>query len=106
MIAYFGGGGVQGVLHPSLKLYVECFDSPPFPKVYPRGGGVLDQDPILMRDFRLIRKYEVSWKQNQEHRSAAQNDAEPGMAEGAPSSLEGMLDKYLEEQGLSDESYF
>lgn len=31
--------------------------------MFPRGGGVWDQDPILMRDFREIRKAEVEWKE-------------------------------------------
>ncbi len=63
-MAYFGGG-VQGDLHPSLHAWIDCFESSPMPKMYPRGGGPWDQDPVLMRDFRIIRNYEIQWKQTQ-----------------------------------------
>lgn len=39
--------------------------SQPFPKGFPRGGGVYDQDPLLMKDFRMIRKFELDWKDSQ-----------------------------------------
>lgn len=106
-MAYFGGGGVTN-LHPSLRAYIECFDSAPFPKVYPRGGGVWDQDPILMRDFRIIRKFEVDWKENQDKLQAMRGQ-DMGLADGPPeggaTDLEGMLEEMLDERGQED-GYF
>lgn len=79
-------------MHPSLKTYIACFLSPPFPKVYPRGGGPWDQDPILMRDFRIIRRFEIEWKEAQEHIESSKH-RQPGM--GAPSPGVGGLDDAL-----------
>lgn len=100
---YFGGGGVAGRLHPSLQVYIDCFDSPPFPRIYPRGGGVWDQDPILMQHFRAIRNYEIQWKQTQERLSS--NDPSQ-QTEGGTPDLETMLNDMLEEQGVADDQFF
>lgn len=89
---------MQGHLHPSLRTYVDCFLSPPFPKSFPRGGGVHDQDPILMRDFRFIREFEVKWKSAQAELSKA-----TGQSSGGGFDLEQQLDKFIEEKGLEDE---
>jgi hypothetical protein len=92
-MAYFGGGGVTGKLHPSLKAYIDCFLSAPFPKVFPRQGGIWDQDPILMRDFRIILNFEREWKQVQDQMN--------GMTSGdiGGGGLEDAMNEYLEELG-------
>lgn len=99
-MGYFGGGGVQGDLHPSLRAYIDCFLSSPFPKTYPRGGGVWDQDPILMRDFRIIRAEEVRWRESQEQVERMKS-AGPGAlgqsTEGGSGGLSGALDDYISE---------
>lgn len=90
-MAYFGGGGVTGTLHPSLKAYIDCFLSAPFPKMFPRAGGIWDQDPILIRDFRTIQTFEREWKQVQE-----QMDDMTGSGGGG---IEDAMSEYLEELG-------
>lgn len=94
-MGYFGGGGVQGLLHPSLRAYVDCFDSAPFPKMFPRKGGIWNQDPILMRDFRLIRSFELQWKENQEQ---LQSGPEFAGVEGGGFGLEQALDEFIQSQ--------
>lgn len=86
-MAYFGGGGVKVTLHPSLKTYIDCFLSPPFPKMFPRGGGIWDQDPILIRDFRVIRNFELEWKEVQ--------DASGSQGGGGIPGLKNALDEYI-----------
>lgn len=83
---------MKGQLHPSLRAYVDCFLSPPFPKQFPRGGGVWDQDPILMRDFRAIRTFEREWKQVQEQ-------AESMKSGGNGGGLGQEMQQYLENIG-------
>lgn len=105
-MAYFGGGGVAGGLHPSLQAYIDCFKSSPFPKMFPRGGGIWDQDPILIRDFRVIANFEREWKEAQDQ---LQNASGPGMAGGiegggAPGGLEAVLDEYI--QSLEEDGTF
>lgn len=90
-MAYFGGGGVTGKLHPSLKAYIDCFLSAPFPKMFPRAGGIWDQDPILIRDFRTIQSFEREWKQVQD-----QMDDMTGSGGGG---IEDAMNEYLEELG-------
>lgn len=104
-MAYFGGGGVQGQLHPSLRAYIDCFDSAPFPRVYPRGGGVWDQDPELMRDFRIIRDYKIQWESTQEQLQRHQSDGVPTQ-EGGGIDPESLLDQMLQERGLEGDGYF
>ena len=93
-MAYFGGAGVSGYLHPSLKAYIDCFLSNPFPKRFPRAGGLWDQDPILMRDFRFISNFEREWKQTQEQISSIQKGGS-----GGGLGMEDAMNKYLEELG-------
>lgn len=90
---YWGGAGITGDIHPSLNAYIDCFESAPFPKAFPRGGGVWDQDPVLMRDFRIIRAFAVKWKDNQRQL------AESGGSSGTTDDLEEALNKMLEEMG-------
>ena len=90
-MAYFGGGGVTGTLHPSLKAYIDCFLSAPFPKMFPRAGGIWDQDPILIRDFRTIQTFEREWKQVQEQMDS--------MTESGGGGIEDAMSEYLEELG-------
>lgn len=99
---------MRGDLHPSLRLYIQCFDSPPFPRVYPRAGGMFDQDPVLMRDFRMIRDFEVQWKQAREQMRGihANNVPDQFQREESAPDLEGMLNEMLREQGLEDDAYF
>lgn len=99
---YFHGAGVQGGLHPSLKAYMDCFMSPPFPKAFPRGGGVWDQDPILMRHFRIIRDFELEWKEVQSAATATQSAASGQGGGGGIAGIGDALNQYietLEEQG-------
>lgn len=94
---------MSGGLHPSLRAYIDCFDSAPWPKVWPRGGGIWDQDPILVRDFRTIRGYELQWKQTQEQMAQMKNQ-NPEMQQdggGPGAGLEDLLNDYLEEMGES-----
>ena len=98
-MGYFGGGGVKERLHSSLKAYIECFLSPPFPRTCPRGGGIWDQDPDLMRDFRVIAKFEREWKDAQKQISSAQNSAGSAGGGGGGSGLESVLDGYLDSLG-------
>lgn len=106
-MAYFGGGGVSGYLHASLRAYIDCFLSPPFPRLYPREGGVWDQDPGLMRDFRFIRDFEIQWKnkeiQEREMREGDESDLE---SDGGDFDLENTLNQILEERGLDADDYF
>lgn len=95
---------MRGNLHPSLQAYIDCFSSPPFPRVFPRGGGVWDQDPILMRDFRLIREFEGQWKSTQEQQSAIGDAGSP--KEGGNNGLEDALDSYLADQDLGSSAVF
>lgn len=99
-MSYFGGGGVRGILHPSLRTYIDCFLSNPFPKGFPRGGGVWDQDPMLMRDFRIIREQDVKWKEQHEQMEQIKNRDPNDMSsqqEGGGGGLEGALGSYLED---------
>lgn len=89
---------MQGDLHPSLRTYVECFNSPPFPKMWPRGGGLWDQDPILVRDFRIIRDLEIKWKDNQERMQEARSGNQGGGDPGLTTAVEEYLQN-LEEEG-------
>lgn len=99
----YHGGGVVGPLHPSLRAYIDCFKSSPLPKMYPRGGGPWDQDPILMRDFRVIRELEIQYKQTQEQLAEAKNNLGTSDRGGNTSGgLEAMLDQYIENEGLED----
>lgn len=95
-MAYFGGAGVQEYLHPSLKVYIDCFLSPPFPKAFPRGGGVWDQDPLLMRDFRIITKFHDDWKVSQQQIDNAKNNG-PSAAMGGGGNLAGGLNSALDD---------
>lgn len=103
-MAYFGGGGVSGEMHSSLKVYIDCFSSAPFPKGYPRSGGVWDQDPELMRDFRVIRDYEIQWKQTQESMRNLKEGRHPD--EGGEPDLEDLLNDMIEEDGFGDDVGF
>lgn len=101
-------------IHPSLKAYIQCFLSSPFPKQFPRGGGLWDQDPLLLRDFRIIQRFEREWKQNQEKISSASNEigfnksksgsVESSGQKGGGLGLEDSLNEYLEE--LGEDGYF
>lgn len=97
---------MRGYMHPSLQAYIDCFSSPPFPRAFPRGGGVWDQDPILMRDFRMIREFEIQWKQTQEQLHSIQSDAVPNEGGGQEFDLESKLEEMLEEKGLTNDQYF
>lgn len=99
-MAYFGGGGISGPLHPSLRAYIDCFDSAPFPKMWPRGGGIWDQDPVLVRDFRTIRDYELQWKSSQNEDLGAQDAPSTD-----PIGLENALDEYIRELEDSGEAF-
>lgn len=101
---YFGGGGVRGALHPSLRVYIDCFHSSPLPRIYPRGGGAWDQDPCLMRDFREIRKIELHFKEVDAQKSELSGGG--GYEEGGLPNPENLIDQYLEEQGMEDDAYF
>lgn len=106
-MAYFGGAGVGEELHPSLKAYIDCFKSAPFPKMFPRGGGPHDQDPLLMRDFRIIRTHEIQWKETQEQMSELKGKSHPGEAEGGGGSdLDDALNQYIDEMGLDEDDVF
>lgn len=105
-MAYFGGGGVAGELHPGLQAYIDCFDSAPFPRAFPRGGGIWNQDPILMRDFRLIRKFEVDWKNAQRQHSQLHNSGTPVEPDAGGGDLEDLLNQYIEERGLEEDDFF
>lgn len=76
----------------------------PFPKAFPRGGGIWDQDPILMRDFRLIQKTEIQCKDDQARLEEAQNKVSGNKSSsGGDGGLGNVLDQYIEEQeGGSD----
>lgn len=93
---YFGGGGVQGDLHPSLRTYIDCVDAPLVKKEWPRGGSIWEQDPVLVRDFRTIRKFELDWKRTQEQLK----EANPG--EGQSEGLEAALDQYIQQLEEND----
>ena len=95
-MAYFGGGGVTGNLHPSLKAYIDCFLSAPFPKKFPRAGGIWDQDPLLMRDFRTIQTFEREWKQVQDQMDSMRSGDIGDMGGGG---IEDAMNEYLEELG-------
>lgn len=103
-MAYFGGGGVVGLLHPSLRVYIDCFLSPPFPKMFPRGGGIWDQDPTLVRDFRFIRDFELQWKDAQRQQSEL-SGAENTQG-GGDFDLEDALNELLEDGGLEEGDLF
>lgn len=68
------------------------------PKMFPRGGGPHDQDPLLMRDFREIRKIEIKSKELKEEMEAAKNGGQGG---GNASGLGGALNQYIDQ--LKDE---
>lgn len=90
---------MEGSLHPSLRAYIDCFLSPPFPKMFPRGGGPWDQDPILMRDFRIIREHELKWKEVEDQMQSMKSGQNPTGAKGGVGGLEQGLEQYLEELG-------
>lgn len=71
--------------------------SHPFPKMFPRGGGVWDQDPILMRDFRIIRKFELEWKEAQDAVQQTQTQSKGGGIGGIGNALNQYIDS-LEDQ--------
>lgn len=106
-MAYFGGGGVKEDLHSSLRAYIDCFMANPMPKMYPRGGGPWDQDPTLMRDFRLIREQEIKFKQAEEQieemKNKSRNPEELAKSEssrkGGGGGIGQSLEEYLEELG-------
>lgn len=98
---------MQGTLHPSLRAYIDCFHSAPMPKMYPRGGGPWDQDPILMRDFRIIRAEEVRWKENKEKMDSVKSgnfeslsSQSKGGGTGGLGGLEEMFNELEEEGGF------
>lgn len=64
--------------------------------MYPRGGGIWDQDPILMRDFRHIRKFEREWREAQDKIREAQQHQGSNQSEGGGPGLGGALDQYIE----------
>lgn len=66
-------------------------------KGWPRGGGIHDQDPMLVLHFRVIREFERQWKESQD---AIQN-AESGGGEGPLGSALDQYIKQLEEEGES-----
>lgn len=94
---------MEGSLHPSFRAYIDCFHSQPFPKMFPRGGGPHDQDPMLMRDFRMIRKMELQLKETQEKmESIKSGQPDPSAIQGGgefAGGLEDVLEQYLEDQG-------
>jgi hypothetical protein len=65
--------------------------------MFPRGGGIWEQDPILMQDFRVIQRSEREWKEAQEQIESAKNGGDG--AAGGMGGLGGALDQYLEELG-------
>lgn len=67
--------------------------------MYPRGGGPLDQDPILMRDFREIRKIELSCKETKERLEKSKSGQEGGLG-GLEGALEGYVNELGEEEGF------
>lgn len=95
---------MQGYLHPSLRAYIDCFLSSPFPKQFPRAGGIWDQDPLLMRDFRFIRDFEVQWKQTQEQLKNLRGQTDPTEVQEGGSDLEDALDEYI--KNLEEEDTF
>ena len=104
-MAYFGGAGVKGHMHSSLRAYIDCFLSPPFPKMFPRGGGVWDQDPDLIKHFRIITKFHDDWKVSQQQIDNARANGPlggsgggGGPAGGLQSALDGYISQ-LEENG-------
>ena len=97
-MAYFGGPGIRGHLHPSLQAYIDCFLSPPFPKAFPRDGGVWNQDPMLMRDFRLIRQIKGSLDEQQSHKEIESEE----QGTGGDFDLEDALEQYAAENDLED----
>ena len=98
-MAYFGGSGVTGTVHPSLQAYIDCFLSPPWPKGFPREGGIWNQDPILIRDFRTIMRFEREWKDAQDKIEAAKRGDTSGAIGGGAAGLGDALDGYLESLG-------
>ena len=102
-MAYFGGGGVTGALHPSLQTYIDCFLSPPWPKQFPRGGGIWDQDPVLIRDFRTIMNFEREWKDAQDRMESFKqgdlNGATGASSGGGGGGLGNALEGYLDSLG-------
>lgn len=97
-MAFFGSGGVSGALHPSFQSYIECFHSSPFPKMFPRGGGIWDQDPMLMRDFREIRKVEIQLKNAQQELAGETGGGD--VEEGGYDEEQNTLDQLLSEAGF------
>lgn len=88
----------MGDLHLSLRTYIDCFHASPMPKAYPRGGGYADQDPILMRDFRLIRKMELKCKEeNEAKNNQGSSDSEKGGVGGLGNALEEFIRQQEEE---------
>lgn len=97
-MAYFGPTGISGErMHPALRAYVDCFLSPPFPKMYPRGGGPWDQDPLLMRSFRTIRKFDQDWQESQSKMEAARTNGPFGGSSpgGGGTGMENALNNYI-----------
>jgi hypothetical protein len=102
-MAYFGGAGVHGEpLHPSLRAYIDCFLSPPFPKMFPRGGGIWDQDPVLLTEFRIVQQFHDDFKESQQQMENAKSNGPFGAMSGgggAGNMLGGALDQYLSQLG-------
>lgn len=71
--------------------------------MFPRGGGIWDQDPILMRDFRVIRRFEIEWKNAQYSSQEVPSGSEPA-EQGGTSDLEELLNEYIGEMG--EDSHF
>lgn len=87
---------MEGTLHPSLRLYIDCYANPLMTKGWPRGGGLWDQDPILVADFRVIRNYEREWKETQDAIQSAKTGGPGG-------GLSSALDDFIKAQGESAE---
>lgn len=62
--------------------------------MFPRLGGIWDQDPELIHDFRIIRGFEVQWKEDQDRINEAQSGGT-----GGGLGIEDALNNYLEELG-------
>jgi hypothetical protein len=71
------------------------------PKSYPRKGGVWNQDPVLMKHFRIIQDFEVKWKSAQDK---LESPADMGSAMGG--DVENLLNDMLEERGLEGDDFF
>lgn len=72
--------------------------------MFPRGGGIWDQDPELIRDFRAIREFELQWKNTQEQLGRAGGELTGGGQEGGGLDLEQALEQHLDD--LGEDGYF